>query len=457
MSGLTYEELRLPYYVNNGTAVTLSARIAGRKDLINIYLSLTDAVFALELAGLNALFVSDTGRGKTQLITDIKQYHFGGDGINGKANWATGRPNFEIEDIFIRSKADLSKGVFDSEEVRKLKDDRIRRLFTGVDEINRAPKPKQNDCFDLADAKYNFNGENIRLGRDGYHLFFVTANLNKINGDFSGTYEFDRALLNRTHATIDLDHPPFRPTAADKIRIRKQKTSPHVDVAEPRDISDKILAVHKEIVSNVRFSPELLAFQFLVDDGLNYCQTGREHEKASAFPMLCGECSASGKNLCSLIKGSSERTVDALAPFAVALAYVAELKYQKELVIDPLDTALQAFKFTTYHGNLNDLVAREEYFGMKQMMMDSVIDKLGSAVTVLRDFFGAMRHGSSEILSYSDPKTGKVQRMLNSDELRQLLTEKNISFQERKMKTELNALGIGTSWIDEYIDEIKQK
>ena len=34
---------------------------------------------AAELAGLNMLFIADTGRGKTQLISDIAWSHFGGD------------------------------------------------------------------------------------------------------------------------------------------------------------------------------------------------------------------------------------------------------------------------------------------------------------------------------------------------------------------------------------------
>ena len=185
MARLTYDDLKFPNYTNTSTAVRFSARIGDETKTIE--LALADVVYAAELAGLNMLFIADTGRGKTQLISDIAWSHFGGDGgDSGNANWADGRPSFEIEDLFVRSKVDLAKG-YDSDTARQLKGERIKRVCLCVDELNRAPKPKQNEFFDLADGKYTFNGTRHRLGRDGYTLFLATANLNKLNGDFSGT------------------------------------------------------------------------------------------------------------------------------------------------------------------------------------------------------------------------------------------------------------------------------
>ncbi len=456
MSKLTYEDLRFPNYTNNGIAVRLPAKISG--ELKTVELTLTDVVYAAELAGLNMLFIADTGRGKTQLISDIAWNHFGGDNNDsGNANWADGRPNFEIEDLFVRSKVDLSKG-YDSDTARQLKEERIKRVCLCVDELNRAPKPKQNEFFDLADGKYTFNGMRHNLGREGYTLFLATANLNKLNGDFSGTFEFDRALLNRAHLTIDLDHKDFSPIPKDKIQIRKRKRSPRVDVAEPRDISQKIIQAHREIIAMKGDDPCISAFEFLIDDGLSYCEKDKYHEKGAAFPMQCVECddSCKDKGLCSLLKGSSERTVDSIAPLAYALSYIASLKFGQDVQINPFDAAMQAFKFTTYHGNLNENICREEYAGRKQAMMEYAIGKLEIAVDIVRDYIPAMVDGEEpRILVYS--LGGKEVRCSESNAIKKALKAKKIAYTTRDLKEELKAKGLGTDWIDDYKQAVKVK
>ncbi len=456
MSKLTYEDLRFPNYTNNGIAVRLPAKIGN--ELKTVELTLTDVVYAAELAGLNMLFIADTGRGKTQLISDIAWSHFGGDNNeSGNANWADGRPNFEIEDLFVRSRVDLSKG-YDSDTARQLKEERIKRVCLCVDELNRAPKPKQNEFFDLADGKYTFNGMRHKLGREGYTMFIATANLNKLNGDFSGTFEFDRALLNRAHLTIDLDHKDFSPTPKDKIEIRRRKTSPRVDVAEPRDISQKIIEAHKEIIAMKSNDPCMSAFEFLIDSGLSYCEKDKYNEKGAAFPMQCVECDASckDKGLCYLLKGSSERTVDSIAPLAYALAYIASLKYGTDVQINPFDAALQAFRFTTYHGNLNENTCREEYAGRKQAMMDDAINKLETAVNIVRDYIPAMFEGEKpELLSYT--LNGKNVRSSKSRVVEAALKKGGIAYTTRSLNEELKAEGLGTDWIDDYAQEVRKK
>ncbi len=466
MTKLTYDDLKFPdynskgelvnHYTNTNTAVRLPAKIGD--EVKTIELSLTDVVYAAELAGLNMLFVADTGKGKTQLISDIAWSHFGGDNNDfGNANWADGRPNFEIEDLFVRSKVDLTKG-YDSDTARQLKEERIKRVCLCVDELNRAPKPKQNEFFDLADGKYTFNGTRYRLGQDGYTLFIATANLNKLNGDFSGTFEFDRALLNRAHLTIDLDHKDFSPTPRDKIDIRKRKKSPRVDMAEPRDISSKIIEAHKDIIAMKADDPYMSAFEFLIDNGLSYCEKDKYNEKGAAFPMQCVECEKGCKNegLCNLLKGSSERTVDSIAPLAYALSYIASLKFGKNVEISPFDAALQAFRFTTYHGNLNENVCKEEYAGRKQAMMDTTVNKLEESVNIVKDYIPAMVEGKEPEIIVCNINGNEV-RSPKSDSTENKLKERNISYQIRSIKDELKAKGIGADWVDDYKQEVKRK
>jgi hypothetical protein len=422
-----------------------------------VELSLTDVVYAAELAGLNMLFVADTGMGKTQLITDIVWSHFGGDNNDvGNANWADGRPGFDIEDLFIRSRVDLGSGKYDSDTARQLKDERVKRLCFAVDEMNRAPKPKQNEFFDLADGKYTFNGMRYKLGQDGYSLFIATANLNKLNGDYSGTYEFDKALLNRAHLTFDLDYKNFRPTAEDKIQIRKRKNSPRVDVAEPRDIGDKIIEAHREIIAMKNNDPYMAAFEFLIDEGLSYCEKDKYQEKGPDFPMQCLDCNSNGKDLCSLVKNSSERTIDAIAPLAYALSYIATLKTGKEVIIDPLDAALQAFRFTTYHGNLNENIAKEQYAARKQAMMDETVEKIGESVKLVKTCMPAIVEGHRpKLIVYG--ANGREFQTASTDEIVSALKKKKISYKEVDLEQELKKKGVGTGWLESFRKEVSRK
>ena len=444
---LTYEELQFPNYTNTNAAIKLKAQVGNKTKMLNF--TVADIAIALELAGLNSLWISDTGRGKTQLMSDIAQHHFGGSGKEGSANWADGRPSFDIQDLFERTQVDLESGKFDSDTARQVKEERLARPFNGVDEINRAPGPRQNEFFDLADGKYTFNGQRKTLGKDGYGIFMATANLNKLNGDFSGTFELDRALLNRAHMTLDLDHKDFRPTAEDEMRIEEKKANPKVDIAEPQDLSDKIIAAHQQIKTKATtFNPYFTAFRFLVGRGLDYCDTDKYKEK-SLFPMLCDECEFTGKDLCSRIKGSSQRTLPAVKTFAYALNYLEKLKEGREVEIDTLDAALQAFKLTTYHGNLNELMATEDYAARKQTMMDETVDKLTSAVDVLRPYFPLM-FADREPIVLTFTKDGQEYRAAKEDAVEKALKKNKVPFQEIDVRTELKAKGIGTDWVDAY-------
>ena len=454
MTNLTYEELKLPNYVNSSAAVTL--KVKDGEVVKDLPLTLCDVVVAAELAGLNILFVSDTGRGKTQLVSDVVWSHFGGHDDGGKANWADGRPNFEIQELFERTKIDRTAAVYDSDEATQLKQERTSRLLVVVDEINRAPKVRQNEYFDLAEGKYTFRGRRLKLGRDGYTLFFATANLNKSNGDFQGTFELDRALLNRAHLTIDLDHRAFRPTPEDKIAISEREADPRLKVADPRDISDKIIGEHKEIMAKTRTSdPYMLAFSFMIDDGLNFCDKDTFKEKTTTFPMLCGDCTYSGKEMCSLVKSSSDRTTKAVKALAYGLARVAELKLGRAIEVDALDAALQAYKFTTYHGNLNDVVAQADFGSRKQELMEQVAGKLGERIDLLRAYLPIIDEGREPIVVVYN-NNGKERRVERSNKVIDALRRKGVSYQEKDLRNELKENGIGTEWVDAYARRFKK-
>lgn len=72
--GLNYQDLELPIYRNTREIVHFAGEKEGKAKRFS--LTLSDYVLAAELSGLNMLFISDVGRGKSQLVSDIDNAHF---------------------------------------------------------------------------------------------------------------------------------------------------------------------------------------------------------------------------------------------------------------------------------------------------------------------------------------------------------------------------------------------
>lgn len=438
--GLNYQDLELPVYRNTAEVMHFAGEKEGKATRFS--LTLSDYVLAGELSGLNMLFISDVGRGKSQLVSDIDNAHFAGQG-----NKMKGRKDASVLDLFEHTSVDLRTGTFDSETARTLHTERVGRLLNIADELNRAPGPVQADFFDLADGTYTFRGEPANLGREGYALFLATMNLNK-SGDngFSGTFDVDRALYSRAHLTIDLDHSDFHPTAEDKLCIRSRGGDPRVECVEKKDLSTEILNAYKEIKRRNRIdSLDKKVFAFLIDDGLAYCEKDTlKHEKQGTWPMACLDCPHASK-VCSSVKSSSERTVKSIARLAEGLLYVIELKYGMGSTISASDALLEAFRFTTYHGNLNDLVVGEKYNGRRQILMDSTIAKLQDAVKVIQPHMidGKLR---SQLIEFTLEEKGKITTTYDTKVLDNL-KQRKVSHKILNLRERLKELGLGTDWL----------
>ena len=438
---LSYNDLQFPVYRNSAVVMSLNGEADEKPKRVD--LTFSDVMYAAELSGLNGFLLSDTGRGKTQLVSDIYNAHFGGEG-----NWTQGRREMNVMDLFEVTRADLTGKKFDSDQARQLLEERVSCLLNVVDELNRAPGPVQADCFDLADGKYAFKGKPIRLGREGYSLFLATANINKAGDNgFTGTFEVDRALWNRAHLTIDLDHKAFRPTADDLLAIRERHADPRVKYAEPKDLSAEILAAHKRIKEQAR-QPLLEAriFGFLIDAGLDYCRKDDLlKEKQGTFPMKCLDCPHIG-DICSQVKSSSERTVESVALLAHALGYVAELKYG-EVALDPFDLLTHAFRFTSYHGNLNEVIANDTYAGRRQLMMDRMVnERLGPLINIIRAHVSDQRLYPL-VLEYTDNGTPKKIYTPQTKGTEGLLKKKRIQYQTLDLSAQLEEKGVGSDWV----------
>lgn len=438
--GLNYSDLELPVYRNTAEIINFTAY--KEKNAIRCALTLSDLVFAAEVSGLNMLFISDVGRGKSQLIADIDNAHFAGLG-----NKMKGRKDASVLDLFERTSVDLSTGKFDSETARTLHAERLGSMLNTADELNRAPGPVQVDFFDLADRAYTFRGKTMELGREGYALFLATMNLNK-SGDngFSGTFDVDRALYSRAHLTIDLDHKPFRPTPEDKLYISSRIIDPRVKQTGKKDLSAEILQANKEIKKrSLENSLDNKIFSFLIDEGLHYCEKDPYyHEKQGTWPMACLDCPHASK-ICSSIKSSSVRTVESIALLAQGLIYVAELKYG-ELTIPAFDAFLEAFKFTTYHGNLNEIVIGEKYAGRRQILMDETISKLREIIDCIKPFMTEGKLNTSLIKMTLPGQNPSLTE--NNPDLIRTLEQKKIPYEILVLEKVLKDKNIETSWIE---------
>ena len=176
------------------------------------------------ISQLNVYFVGGTGRGKSQMGYDLA-YYFGDSACLEK-----GRPDFEPSELLKRinlSKLKPGADVSDSELIELTEN--VKKSMFFVDELNRCPPIVQNYFFDFADGKFIHNGKIVNLGTEGYHILFATGNLG--DGEYVGISDSDRALKDRMHLIVKLDHPDFKPNPLDMKDIFESKKNPRAEIS----------------------------------------------------------------------------------------------------------------------------------------------------------------------------------------------------------------------------------
>lgn len=387
MNNLTYEDFEFPNFVNTHPAIEAGVQTdkidPQTNELIStsIVLPVSDVLKIAVISGVPSLNIGDTRCGKSQAMRDIHKWYLGGDADNGgKSNWQVVRNDFTADGYFMTTDQSKlastgSKGLLS--EARVPVEKRVRALCNMADEINLALPEIQVEYFGMAEGRH----KGLILGSDGYYNFISSCNLNRINGDFVGVSQINRALLNRTGVTIDHDY--YRITDADLNLILSRPKNEDL-----RDISEKILNAHAEIKAMAsQKAPLLDAYLRIFSSGLDYCEKDNAKLKKRAWPTKCGKCDFTEKGLCSLVKQSNTGTVELLKKFAIGINYLIGLKYPEMGItaIDTFDTAIEAFKFTTYHGNLNGMETLSTYAGEDQDQMNEVVKKIREVIEPVRD------------------------------------------------------------------------
>ncbi len=290
------------------------------------------------------------------------------------------------------------------------------------------------------------------------------CNLNRVNGDFTGTSQINRALLNRYGVTFDFDY--FDLTDGDRDALDAMESSGRPKLAPIRDISDKILAAHEKIKAAAsQRDPWLDAYIRIFSIGLEYCNKDKDEKKKKIWPSNCDGCTFANKDLCSLVKQSTTRTAGALKKFALGIDYLIKLKYG-EVITDPFDLAMESFKFTTYHGNLNGISVMSKYQGEDQEQMRDVITLLRDKITPIRKYMDgsideAVNNGRAEtrFIEYDASKSEK-KRILYSKELKDDLekpgpNKKKLTYRVIDPFKEFEkSTGIDMKWFKKYVDGI---
>jgi len=427
---LTYEELKLgemakeaffrgesPFEIENKYPIYLNTQevFAG--------LNVTDFAIASVLGGLNALYVGDTGTGKSQLSQDFFNYYFGGNVVSTKEKDPED-PKKEIikitgNSVKIRGKPELDiyEEVYrdlNMIEGKWVPNINIQAKYHFLDELNRCPPVTQNQFFGLGDGFLEHKGMKLPIGSNGYAVTNATANLG--NGEFGGTFDTDKALYSRFAITLDFDYKQFSPTMEDRMVIDfLRAANPKIKEAPIRDISHKIIAAEK-IISEKSTDLGLEA-----DAAINYIKFGLENcfntniaSKEKNWPKQCQDCdnNTDGSAICSQIRSPLPRTINSLRKYAAALDFLINLKNPK-IQYDATDLVFKAFEISgAYQRILNPSVLRQKYSDQNPKMIKDVVEILK------KDF----RENSDLIVTYFESiKDGTV-----SDYFFDLDDDKNI-------------------------------
>ncbi|MEK6940511.1 MAG: hypothetical protein AABW49_01270 [Nanoarchaeota archaeon] len=345
------------------------------------------------------------------------------DPLTGEINWYY--PLLNNQDVFVyrkisndqaavvRSRLESLAGT--SDDIRELTS-KIDTNLIVVDEITNCVPAVRAQLFNLFDGFIEIGGNPYPIG-GGYSVGIATGNIGPQFTESSN--ELGRALLDRMHVIIDVDH--FFPQPSDTLEILAGNTDPRVvfDDAQSGNNTDVHSGDHiiKQYHASMRVQPslqKLLVANYLLH-GLSVCIVGGmevdKREMKDAWPNKVDNHEKGSDE--ALIFPVSLRAAKSILRLSNALDGIALEKGAESEVVDEgyLDSMMQAFKLVgAYSGILNEGIVRNTFLGDRYAAMDAVIQATHSQFEIMKALIYSglkMVHGGRSDGSILDKFTGR--------------------------------------------------
>ncbi len=352
--------------------------------------TVTDALKAAIISRSNIFLLSRSGPGKTQIENDILYGMFGGKGVQLR-----GDLNVDVKSLYTSLNLEALRNAKSSEDAEQLTE-RVSLPVVIMDEYNRAPAQVQHQFFNVADGYILHLGKMVPLGKGGYSIGIASGNLS--NGDYSGVFETDRALIDRAHVILDLDH--YYKTAEDGWTVLEERDDPRVKCVGPTDLSKEIEEAWLDIKGQ-KGGPERMIAGLFLEYGLDYCSNipgnskRDNHVRGNGGENACNEKGA----LCDYLRPATTRQVLAWTGYSKGVEAVMAAK--KKQNVSQFDSLMAAIKVAAPHsGMLDPAWVQNEHGGSYCRAMDGVMDYLR------REFQGK---GGDIIDAVSQAQAGKLE------------------------------------------------
>ncbi len=327
---------------------------------VSIYMK--DIVDACLKTRLNLFLQGDTGNGKTQLAEDARSY------FGDKSMFILGRNDMDTRDLFQQINLEKFRTANSSAELKELTD-KVNYHLIVVDELPNCVPAVRAQLFNLFDGFVEINGKAYPIGK-GYSVGIATGNIGQKFTESSN--ELGRALKDRMHVIIDVDY--FSPKASNTLEILAEDTNPRVKFSEnSKDLSNKIIKEHKELVSKEVPFEKLILANYLIH-GLDYCNKGSKRKMKDAWPTQLDN-HEQGSDV-GLVLPVSVRAAKSILRLSQALDETARKKgiSQKQIEKNYFNSVMQAYKLcSAYSGILNEADVQNKFDNDRYKALDSII------------------------------------------------------------------------------------
>ncbi len=279
---------------------------------------INDIVAAAILSNTNLYLIGSRGSGKTLLSEAIMRGIFNSQGL-----YLRGDVHLTLKDLFMK----INLHGKTDEEIYQIAE-AIKYAFALVDELNRVPGIVQNQFLNLMDGYIEIRGMRIPLGVAEY-MFTVATGNPPTNGEYTGVFDEDLALLDRIPLIINVDEVKHaRGDVARILEMNMDKTS-----IQDGDLTDDVIASYSHLVKGMTEDPEMtLAMSLLAEvvyDSFRHVKTadGKEIDKCNVpnwRDVLPGE--HAGGNTISYVSDVSVRTLVRAYRLGFAIYKIAGLE-----------------------------------------------------------------------------------------------------------------------------------